>query len=229
MAYSKGRVREIRLGASEHTEVSIACPSAVIPQPGQYLLAINPADQQAVLSTPLFTIENTTQGFWASPVGPISWSPGTSVDLMGPLGHGFDLPGNFRRLGMIALGESVSRLLPLIHLVEKNHAAMTLFTDLNIPLLPSALEVAPLASLHDALDWPDYMVLDLPLHCLENLRSMLGLSGGEILPCLAQVLITTPMPCAGMGQCGACAIKSHRGQKLVCEDGPVFDLKSLSW
>jgi hypothetical protein len=61
------------------------------------------------------------------------------------------------------------------------------------------------------------------------LRNMIGLSEGIGLPCPAQVLITTPMPCAGLAKCGACAIASRRGWKLACEDGPVFDLNHLKW
>ena len=63
---------------------------------------------------------------------------------MGPLGHGFDLPRNIQRLGLAALGETVSRLMPLMHQAAKSHAGMTLFTDLRLPKLPAAVEVYPL-------------------------------------------------------------------------------------
>ncbi len=106
---------------------------------------------------------------------------------------------------------------------------MTLFTDLTLPRLPAAVEVSPLASLKEAMDWPDFMALDVPLTRLAELRDVLGLSNGDGLPCPAQVLVTTPMPCAGMAQCGACAVPARRGWKLACEDGPVFDLNILKW
>jgi hypothetical protein len=106
---------------------------------------------------------------------------------------------------------------------------MTLFTDLTLPILPVALEVYPLASLKEALDWPDFLALDVPMPRMIELRDVLGLSYGSGLPCPAQVLVTTPIPCTGMAQCGACAIPARRGWKLVCEDGPVFDLNSIKW
>jgi len=229
MGHFNGRVSEIRLAASGQTELSVACPPASVPAPGQYLLAIDPQDSAAVLGTPLFLINPSSQGFWAAPLHPVQWAPGTNLDLVGPLGHGFELPGNLRRLGLVALGETVSRLLPLLAQAAQARAGMTLFTDLALPSLPSALEIHPLNILPEALDWPDYLVFDLPLQRLEGLRQVLGLGDGAILPCPAQVLITTPMPCAGLARCGACAVPGHRGWKLACEDGPVFDLRSLSW
>jgi hypothetical protein len=226
---SIGRVREIRLGASGHVEVAIACQAHAIPQAGQYVLAKEKDDRQVVLSTLLYQVEKSNQGFWATPLNEVSWSPGMGLDLAGPLGHGFDLPSNLQRLGLVASGETVSRLLPLIRQTSLSHTGVALFTDLSVPVLPAAVEVYPLTSFKEALDWPDFLALDVPLTYLERLRQELGLVNGAILPCPAQVLVTTPLPCTGLAQCGACAIRSRRGWKLVCEDGPVFDLKSLSW
>ena len=106
---------------------------------------------------------------------PLAWKPGTSLDLVGPLGHGFDLPREVQRLGLIALGDTISRLMPLVSQVQQPHRGMTLFTDLPLPRIPAFLEVYPLSSLAEALDWPDFMVVDLPLHRLPELRDVLGI------------------------------------------------------
>jgi dihydroorotate dehydrogenase electron transfer subunit len=42
----------------------------------------------------------------------------------------------------------------------------------------------------------------------------------------AQALVVPPMPC-GVGACQGCAVEVARGTKLVCIDGPVFDLLEL--
>lgn len=229
MGHTIGRVNEIRIGSGRNMEACIICTESAIPSAGQYLLAFDRDDPDVVLGTPLFTVENTSQGFWAAPLFPAFWEPGTKLALFGPLGHGFDLPHNIQRLGLVALGETVSRLLPLVHMIARTRAGMTLFTDLTLPTLTAALEVAPLASLTDTLDWPDFMALDVPLEILPQLHTTLGISDREVLPCPAQVLVTTPIPCAGMAQCGACAVPARRGWKLVCKDGPVFDLNSIRW
>jgi hypothetical protein len=229
MGHTRGRVSEVRLETGRHMEVRIACPAGAIPSAGQYLLASDVDDPEAVLGTPIFAVEKSQHGFWSAPLYPTAWTPGTNLELVGPLGHGFDLPHGIQRLGLVALGETVSRLMPLVHLTARIHAGMTLFTDLTLPILPAAVEVYPLGSLVETLDWPDFMALDVPLEKLSELRAALGLSDRAGLPCPAQVLVTIPMPCAGMALCGACAVPTRRGWELVCEDGPVFDLNHLKW
>jgi dihydroorotate dehydrogenase electron transfer subunit len=227
MGYYRGRVTEIRHEAGRFTEANIACLAGAVPLAGQYALATELSDPEEVLGIPLFTAEQSKQGFWAAAPTPTEWNPGTDLELVGPLGHGFDLPHNIQRLGLVALGETVSRLMPLVRQMAQSHCGMTLFTDLPLPRIPDALEAYPLASLGEALDWPDFIAFDLPMERLSDLRDMLGLSERDGLPCPAQVLVTTPMLCAGMAQCGVCAVPARRGWKLACEDGPVFDLKML--
>jgi NAD(P)H-flavin reductase len=210
-------------------EGDISCPDSAIPPAGQFLLAVDPADLNIVLRTPLFLVERSEHGFWASPLSASTWGLGTNLDLVGPLGHGFSLPRSMQRLGLVVLGETNSRLMPVIQQASEAHVAMTLFSDLSVPKLPAAVEVYPLAALPDSLDWPDFMGLDVPLQRLAHLRAVTGLPQATGLPCPAQVIITSPMPCAGMARCGACAVPTRKGWKLACEDGPVFDLSVLKW
>lgn len=229
MGHTTGRVSEIRLGSGRNIEAWIDCQESVIPAAGQYLLAFDKDDPDVALNTPLFAVEKSNLGFWASLQFPVNWPPGTILNLVGPLGHGFDMPRIIQRLGLVALGETVSRLMPLVQFSTQNHSSMTLFTDLPLPRLPAALEVSPLALLKDSLEWSDFLALDVPLEKLPEIRTTLGLSERELLPCPGQVLVTTSMPCAGMAKCGVCAVPSWRGWKLACEDGPVFDLNTIKW
>ena len=129
---------------------------------------------------------------------------------------------------MAALGETISRLLPVIHQALALEASIALFTDQAIPSLPLALEISPLSALPEALTWADFLALDLPLESVPDLRQTLGLAPeAQRLPCLAQALVYSAMPCAGLAECGACATPSRRGWKLACKDGPVFALEDL--
>jgi dihydroorotate dehydrogenase electron transfer subunit len=229
MGHFTGRVNEIRLDAGGNREALIACPQEAIPQAGQYLHASDLDDPEEVLGVALFLAEKSAHGFWSAPSIPHLWGPGMNLDLVGPLGHGFELPREVQRLGLVALGETVSRLMPLIGQIGQSHTGVTLFTDLPLPRMPALLEAYPLASLAEALDWPDFLVVDLPIEKLTELRNILGLSEGSRLTCSAQALVTTSMPCVGLAQCGACAVPARRGWKLACEEGPVFDLHQLKW
>jgi dihydroorotate dehydrogenase electron transfer subunit len=62
------------------------------------------------------------------------------------------------------------------------------------------------------------------------LRKSLQLRAHEYLPCPAQVLVTSPMPCGGIAECGVCALPLRKkGYVLTCKDGPVFNLNQLRW
>lgn len=229
MGHYSARVAEIRLDVGGQREAWIACPDEAIPRAGQYVHASNLDEPEEVLGIPLYQVEKSVDGFWAAANIPNSWKPGTDLELVGPLGQGFELSREVQRLGLVAFGVTISRLMPLVEQIAQSHGVVTLFTDLPLPRIPALLEAYPLASLREALDWPDFLAVDLPLQKLFELRNMLGLSDGNRLTCPAQVLITTPMPCAGLAHCGACAVPARRGWKLACEDGPVFDLHQLKW
>jgi hypothetical protein len=150
-----------------------------------------------------------------------------SLVLRGPLGRGFKLPDGCRRLALAALGENAERLMPLAQGALEAGGDVTLFSDAPISPIPSALEFYPLAALPEGLPWADFLAVDLPLLDLPGLRSRLGMDSGSRLPCPGQALVFSPMPCAGLAACGACAVPVRHGWKLACEAGPVFDLEDL--
>jgi dihydroorotate dehydrogenase electron transfer subunit len=43
-----------------------------------------------------------------------------------------------------------------------------------------------------------------------------------------QISLETRMAC-GLGICYGCSIKTLKGLKQVCKDGPVFNLNDISW
>jgi hypothetical protein len=229
MTFYTGRVREVRLGSGGELEGFIACPAGAVPPPGRYLQAHAPAEVDTPLGSPLFLSQYASYGFWAAAPFPSTWTPGTDLVLRGPLGSGFDLPASVQRLALAALCESPARLLPLALEALGRKCAVTMFTDTPLLNSPATLEIYPSASLSEMLGWPDLLALDLPLERLPGLRSLFGLRAGDPLPYPAQALIWTPMPCAGMAECGACAVPARCGYKLACINGPVFLLNTLDW
>ncbi len=224
MRMHSGWIREIRMDSNGAASAWIACPAMAVPVPGAYLLG---SDERDVLPMPLFLEASAEGGFIAAPTLPRSWEPGLSLDLRGPLGRGFNLPQGLSRLGLAVFGETASRLLPLIEQALRRGAAVSLFTDLPVVDLPSAVEINPLGSLPDGLAWADFLALDLPLERLAELGDSLGLTGQRRLSCPGQALLWTPMPCGGLADCGVCAVQIGRSWKLACKDGPVFNLEEL--
>ena len=222
-------IRELRYYTSNEPTAWITCLADAIPTPGRYIAAWSVADRTAPLSTPLFAAQIAPDGFLAAPPIPSSWEPGAILELRGPLGQGFTLPATARRLALAALAETSTRLLPLIPLALQNDTAVALFSDSPIPDIPSAVEIYPVQDLPEALTWADLLLLDASVDELERLRSRLGLKPEDWLPCPAQALILTAMPCSGIAECGACFVPGRRKLKQACQDGPVFDLNELAW
>ncbi len=251
------RLTEIQLAAGEGVGGRLAawidCPPSAIPAAGQYVLAYAPGDPLSAVGTALFcgqasvSLKTSARGFLAAPPFPAAWSPGTPLVLRGPLGRGFSLNG--QRLALAALGDTVTRLLPLAAQALQRGDAVTLFTSAPLPALPASIEIYPLVSLPEALAWADCLAIDLPLEALPGLRLSLGLKKEDQLILPAQALVYTPMPCAGLADCGACAVparhtrerrssvmrtmeqrtKERRSFWLACKDGPVFRLDELVW
>jgi hypothetical protein len=82
--------------------------------------------------------------------------------------------------------------------------------------VPSEVEVLPPSALAGAAGWADYLAADCNLGELAQLRGLRG-----------EALVRTPLPCGGMADCGACAVRLKRGYLLACKEGPVVDLQKI--
>jgi dihydroorotate dehydrogenase electron transfer subunit len=219
-----GQVEAMQLAPTGQTAARLACPGKAVPAPGQYLLAQEP---EAILATALFPAAITPDGFVCAPPVPPEWSPGMQLRLRGPAGHGFELPASSTHIALAVLGDSPARLLALAAAGLAQERAVALFSDGRLPDLPASLEAFPLSALPEAIDWADYLAIDLPVEKLPDWRRQLRLPEETPLPWAGQALISLPMPCGGRAECGACALLLRRKWKLACKDGPVFDLREL--
>jgi len=204
----------------------IQCDVNLIPAPGQYLLAYAGASDSP-LADSVFLAKSFTDGFLAAPPMPTSWNPGTRLHLRGPLGHGFVLPNDARRVALIAHDDSPARLFALLDLALKQEASIVLVCQTPLDDLPLQVEVQPMGALLDACNWADYIAVEARRESLPELKKMLGRSSPLIVKHDAQILVRTLMPCGALAECGVCTVESHRGQLLACKDGPVFELKDL--
>jgi dihydroorotate dehydrogenase electron transfer subunit len=240
MQINTRKISVIRIEADGNRTAQLNCQPGGIPRSGQYLLGHHPDEPETALGRPLFQVglpildvpETDTNAPLSITLGPIprSWHPGASIILRGPLGKGFQIPPAVHNLGLIALGESANRLLPLIPEMLARQADIAIFSDHPLPTLPAAVETRPLRAIAEVIAWADFLALDISLDNIPQLRKNFGLDQDEYLPCPAQVLVTTPMPCAGIADCGVCAVTSNqKGYRLACKDGPVFNLNQLAW
>lgn len=226
MSIANGTLIEIRL-----TEYGLAgrvdCPRAIRPAPGQYLLASSEHIEEA-LPVPLFSASLPEEPLQVVPPLPAGWYPGLPLHLRGPLGHGFTLPREARRVALIAYQSPSDLLLPLARSALKQGAAVTLCSEPPPPpALPEEVEMLPLSQLKEAVAWADYLAAAFSRGHYAELRRLLGNHLQERAAIPAEGLILTPMPCAGIGPCGVCMLHTREGWKHTCLDGPVFSLHLL--
>jgi len=124
---TEGRILE-RFLDGRRAAARIACPRTLIPAPGQYLLAHDPASRDP-LAVPVFSGGSAREGFLAASPLPPGWNPGLALSLRGPLGRGFVLPVSARRVALAALDASPAYLLGLIPLAYAQGAALSLVCD----------------------------------------------------------------------------------------------------
>ena len=203
----------------------IACAADLIPAAGQYLLASDASDSP--LPVPLFYTDSSPEGFICAPPVAESWKPGQKLYLRGPLGHGFTLPLTVKRIALIALDGQPWRLRGLIKPLLKQGGLIVLVSDSSVDTLSDEVEVQPLSSLSEVVQSADYIAFDVAREDLLGLKKKLdGLKQVAALT-EAQVLIRAPMPCAGVAECGVCAVSLKSGWELICKEGPVFVYNGL--
>lgn len=225
MHTGKGQVIELILeNGLRHARIT--CPAELVPSPGQYLLA-GIASSSDPLPASLFSTESAPGSFISSTPIPETWTPGTEINLRGPLGYGFNLPAYARKVALVPFDDSSSRLKGLIRPALGQSAAVVLVSELDEERLSDEVEVQPFSALDEVLEWADYIAFDVARESLPGLRERLGALNQLSVKKDAQVLIRTPVPCGGVAECGVCAVTLKSNWKLACKDGPVFELREI--
>jgi dihydroorotate dehydrogenase electron transfer subunit len=211
---------------------------------GRFVLA----DLGDYLRTPLFPTWVDSGGFeiLVPPNHPTATlQPGARVNLLGPLGQGFDVPMATRRLLLVADTTHLPVLLPLTR-SRNREVSVTLLLSTStavelypIQMLPSALEVhlvtadgsaghhgSALDLFPDLARWADCVCIAQDPVIYPTLAEIVRKVRIKPDHHFAQALVVPPVVC-GVGACQGCAVEVARGTKLACTDGPVFDLLEL--
>src|SRR3954469_6518864 len=178
---------------------------------------------------------------------------GDTLDVIGPLGHPFVLDGRTHNMLLVGSGPGLGALLLLAH-AGAARGAVTLIAGADEPgrlpppfLLPGEVEYqtvpglqiadfklqiegsgtqSAIYNLQSAITWADQIFAALPLEQLLALRDSVGRVKYRWDRGFAGALLEGPIVC-GVGACGVCAVELRRGMRLLCADGPVFDLRDV--
>lgn len=172
--------------------------------------------------------------------------PGAETDLIGPLGHGFDIPDAAAHvlivagglgaapLGMlaeqlagrgvavtVALGAPTAERLAARELFEAVARRLEIATDDG-----SAGERGFVTALSERLiaaDRPDVVAV-----CGPEAMSRIVAAQASDAGVACQVSLERLMAC-GIGACLSCVVTTRAGMRRACVDGPVFDAEEVLW
>jgi dihydroorotate dehydrogenase electron transfer subunit len=164
---------------------------------------------------------------------------GDTLDVLGPLGRPFAMEPRSRSLLLIGSGPGLGALLCLARASAARGAAVTLLAGAedqeSLPpafLLPDDVEyetvAGPVTDLMAGapVQWADQLFAALPHGSVEALRDTVRAGKLRWERGFASVLLEGPLVC-GVGACNACVVTARKGARLLCIDGPVFDLREL--
>ncbi|MGD9116704.1 MAG: dihydroorotate dehydrogenase electron transfer subunit [Dehalococcoidia bacterium] len=169
--------------------------------------------------------------------------PGDMISLLGPLGNGFSINPNSKKLLMIAGGIGIAPLVFLVTEASKRNCETKLLIGgreaaLLYPqdLLPEGLDIIyatenATMGLHGMVttfapnyfEWADQLFACGPLPMYKAMARMPELKNKPV-----QISLEVRMGC-GVGVCYGCTVKTANGLKQVCKDGPVFELNDIVW
>lgn len=222
MRRTAARVRSLTTTAGGRAALRVQAVSGAVSVPGQVSLACRPASGEMLRRT-LIPIEFHADGFTCLEPEDTRWLPGDDLDLLGPLGAGFEPPPHQARWLLIAVGVPFEALQPLVYAGLKRQAEIAVWAEEPPPLPP---EVEVLSHLEPALPWADFLALAISWDGLRGVQAEPAFAGVRQRARAAQALFLPPMGC-GIGVCSVCALEGRRRRVCACTDGPVFPLAEL--
>lgn len=159
-----------------------------------------------------------------------TYKSGDTVNILGPLGNGFDLVQD-RKIAVVAGGIGIAPLLYLVKNLKDKVDFYAGFSDEEyftyafkpyVEKIVTTIDKVDKIFITDAINPDDY---DIIYACGPN--PMLYNLARKTKNAKLYVSMESHMAC-GIGACLGCTIKNRKGDFVrVCKDGPVFDAKEV--
>ncbi len=245
----EGMVRSTGKSASGSWLMRLKCPGICgEAAPGQFVMVR--CGEDSVLPRP-FSLHRVYDGgeiallytVWEDGKG-TGWlsrrQAGEKIALFGPLGNGFSVPPDARRLLLVAGGMGIAPLRFLADATAGQGKQVTLLMGAPsagqlLPLEPGGIDTVKATEdgsgghkglvtelMADYIDRADQIFACGPAGMYRAMTGMRELQGKPV-----QVSLETRMAC-GLGTCYGCTIRTRYGPAQVCRDGPVFNLRDVN-
>jgi dihydroorotate dehydrogenase electron transfer subunit len=172
--------------------------------------------------------------------------PGDSLDVLGPLGSGFEADRQYERVAIVGGGIGIAPLVELAGIYGDRAAVFAGYRDETFLLKELQERSADVrAATEDGSFGYDGFVTDLLLQYLKEQRTDMVFACGPkpMLKTVAKICRENSVGCqvsleermaCGVGAClgCSCAVNERDGSlqyKRVCKDGPVFRAEEVCW
>jgi dihydroorotate dehydrogenase electron transfer subunit len=154
-------------------------------------------------------------------------SPGDTLDIMGPLGNGFQTDFSGKKIGLIAGGIGIAPLVFLFETLSPKNTVKVFWGGKSKNYLP-ALNLSLEMITEDGSSGRKGLVTELLTESFDllfacgpqpMLKAVTHFAFPKGIP--LQVSLESVMAC-GVGACLGCIVKGSKKQFKVCQDGPVF-------
>jgi dihydroorotate dehydrogenase electron transfer subunit len=215
-------------------------------QPGQFVMVC--CGEDALLRRP-FSIhqvneDKTRLALLFSVVGKgTQWlsrcKSGDRIDLLGPLGNGYSIDPASSNLLLLAGGIGVAPLYFFAQEALKGKYPVTLLygtaDSKRLSITPkiklvSATEDGTVGHrgmitdlIPEYIDWADQIFACGPSPMYRSMAKIAELKEKPV-----QISLEVRMGC-GLGVCYGCTVKTKKGLKQVCKNGPIFELDDILW
>jgi len=170
---------------------------------------------------------------------------GDTIDLLGPMGNGYSIHPDSHKLLLVAGGIGIAPLCFLAQEALNQECSVTLLLGASTAtqlyprdLLPPEVELV--VTTEDGTTGKKGVITDLlpdfargadqTFACgPSSMYRAMATQGKQLLEAKSvQVSLEVRMGC-GLGICYGCTLRTNRGLKQVCQDGPVFELNDILW
>jgi dihydroorotate dehydrogenase electron transfer subunit len=241
--------------AKDTYKMTLHCDFASKCTPGQFIHVMIPDLAANLLRRPFslnsVDIANETIDIVYKPVGTgtkvlSELQPGTGMDVLGPLGNGFSIPENTKKIWLVGGGLGIAPLLYVPqYFNQPEYEAFLGFCDEESAYQVDAFEKV-CSKVHVSSDDGSLcrlgFVTDAVTDALKDREPDIILSCGPVpmLHSLKRILVNTRIPCqasleermgCGVGACLTCNCKVNHPEgwhyARVCKEGPVFTLSEV--
>jgi dihydroorotate dehydrogenase electron transfer subunit len=170
--------------------------------------------------------------------------PGDTIDILGPLGNGYTIYPDSKNLLLVAGGIGIAPLRFLADVaLSQGHSVTLLYGTANEHQYPESYMPRGIGLytatedgtkgkkgmvtdlLHDFIEWADQIFVCGPIAMY---RDMYARRKELLKNKPTQISLEIMMGC-GVGVCYGCSIRTKRGMRQVCKDGPVFEMGEMEW